>query len=135
MRLGVARHEGGRLSLVQQAFVPDPGRDEAARMVAGSVSDHLSAAVHNLTGDDGRSHLEQSVFADGLTDASVVELERLSNQLWRQVLTAVVKAAEPLEAADRGRGGRRRFRLGMYSFSGPMAPGTGAEPPDGQDHR
>lgn len=136
VRLGVARQEGEQISLVQQAFVPDAGRDEAARMVAGSASDHLSAAVHNLTAGDGRSHLEQSVFADGLTEASVRELEQLSNRLWRNVLTAIVKAAEPLEAADRARGGTRRFRLGMYTFSGPMAPATdGTEPPNQQAER
>lgn len=132
VRLGVARHEGDVVRLVQQAFVPDSRQEEAARMVAGTVSDHLSAAVHNLTGDDGRTHLEQSVFADGLTDASVRELEQLANQLWRQALTAVVKAAEPLEAADRTRGGDRRFRLGLFTYSGPMAPqlDAPANPPE-----
>ncbi|HSV50891.1 MAG TPA: DUF6502 family protein [Burkholderiaceae bacterium] len=122
LRLGVVRDTGERVELVQQAFIPDSHRDEAARMVGGSVSDHLSAAVHNLSGADGKTHLDQSVFADGLSADSVRELERLSNRLWRQVLTSLVKAAEPLEAADRKKGGTRRFRLGMYSFSGPMAP-------------
>lgn len=129
VRLGVALDDGDQVSLVHKAFIPDTTQSEAARMVAGGVADHLAAAVHNLTGTDSKTHLEQSVFANGLSPESVRELEQLANQLWHQVLNATVKAAQPLNDHDEPLGGGMRFRLGMYSYSESVAPGFPPEPP------
>jgi len=125
VRLGVAEDGGAEVRLVRQAFIPDSTHGDAARMVAGSTADHLAAAIQNLTGTDGKTHLEQSVFADGLSPESVRELEQLANQLWRHVLRSSVKLAQPLSDADEAKGGgNMRFRLGMYSYSAPVAPET-----------
>lgn len=130
-RLGVVLEQDGTASLVQRAFAPDPRQDDAARLVAGSVSDHLNAAVHNLTAPPGKTYLEQSVFADGLTAESVHELEQLANQLWHGVLAATVKAAQPLSDRDEALGGRQRIRLGMFCYSAAMEPDDPRNPPGG----
>lgn len=126
LRLGVVREMGNQVELVQQAFIADRGREEAAKMVAGSVADHLNAAVHNLTRPTPKTYLEQSVFADGLRSESIHELEMLANSLWSHVLSTTVKAAQPLADKDEALGGQNRIRIGMYCFSEPVMAQTPA---------
>ncbi|QHI98263.1 hypothetical protein GT347_09810 [Xylophilus rhododendri] len=128
LRLGVAAEEGDFIELRREAFVPDRAHAEAGQMVADSVADHLAAGVHNLTGDGPVRFLEQSVFADQLSEASVRELEALGNQLWKQVLGQMVQAATVLEARDAALGSSpavpradQRIRLGMFCYSTRMA--------------
>jgi hypothetical protein len=120
VRLGVVRVDGGGIELVRKAFAPDPASHESHQMLADSVADHLAAGVHNLTDDAPRKYLEQSVFADGLSAASVRELEQLANQLWKDAMTCMVKAAVPLCEIDEPQGGDQRLRLGMFCYSEPM---------------
>jgi hypothetical protein len=120
VRLGVVREAQGQVSLSRQAFVPDAHSLEAAQMLSQSVADHVAAGVHNLSGPPGRTFLEQSVFADGLTDASIRVLEQQANALWREVLATMVAQAQPLCDQDEALGGTRRLRLGMYCFSAEM---------------
>ena len=89
-------------------------------LLAASVADHIAAGVHNLTTPGSRKFLEQSVFADGLSGVSALQLEQLSNTLWRQVLTGVVNAAVPLCEQDEPNGGNQRIRVGMFCYSAPM---------------
>jgi hypothetical protein len=85
--------------------------------------------VHNLTSDGPRRFLEQSVFADGLSPESVAQLQQLANQLWAQVLDAVVAAAVPLCEQDAHlTQGTQRFRLGLFSYAAPDAAATPATP-------
>jgi hypothetical protein len=120
VRLGVVHEAQGQVTLSRQAFVPDAHSLEAAQMLSQSVADHVAAGVHNLSGPPGRTFLEQSVFADGLTDASIRVLEQQANALWREVLATMVAQAQPLCDQDEALGGSRRLRLGMYCFSTDM---------------
>jgi hypothetical protein len=122
LRLGVVRVQDGVVELVRKAFAPDPASNESHQLLADSVADHLAAGVHNLTDDAPRKYLEQSVFADGLSAASARELEQLANQLWKDVMTCMVKAAIPLCEKDEPQGGDQRLRLGMFCYSEPMEP-------------
>jgi hypothetical protein len=122
VRLGVVRVEDGVIELVRRTFTPDPSRHESHQLLADSVADHLAAGVHNLTDDVPRKYLEQSVFADGLSAASARELAQLANQLWKDVMACVVKAAVPLCEKDESQGGDQRLRLGMFCYSEPMEP-------------
>ena len=129
LRLGVVREDGDHVQLLRDAFVPDRRLKEAGQLLAGSVADHLSAGVHNLTSDGPRRFLEQSVFADGLSPESVAQLQQLANQLWAQVLDAVVAAAVPLCEQDAHlTHGTQRFRLGLFSYAAPDAAATPATP-------
>jgi hypothetical protein len=76
-----------------------------------------------VSGPTGHRYLDQSVFADGLTEASVRELEQLANQLWRNALKTMVDAAQPLCDKDEPLGGTHRIRLGMYCFASDTSTG------------
>jgi len=132
LRLGVVREEAGQVQLLRDAFLPDPRLQEARQLLAGAVADHLAAGVHNLTGTGPGRFLEQSVFADGLSAASVRQLHQLANRLWAEVLERVVAAAVPLCEQDEGLPDTQRFRLGLFSFSapddGPGVEAAAAEP-------
>jgi len=121
VRLGVVREEGESVRLIRDAFVPNPGLEEARALFAGSAVDHLAAGVHNLSGDPGRRFLEQSVFADGLSEASIRELHQLANQIWADALQRVVDQAVPMCERDEGESQPHRFRLGVFSYSAPEA--------------
>lgn len=107
--------------MIRDAFVPNPGLEEARALFAGSAVDHLAAGVHNLSGDPGRRFLEQSVFADGLSEASIRELHQLANQIWADALQRVVDQAVPMCERDEGESRPHRFRLGVFSYSAPEA--------------
>ena len=120
VRLGMAEHEGEQVRLCRSAFVPDQQMTEAGNLLAGSTADHLAAGVHNLSGPGSKKFLEQSVFADGLTEDSVRQLESLAGALWQQVLNAMVRAAVPLNEKDEPAGGDQRIRVGMFCYSEPI---------------
>jgi len=127
VRLGVVREADGTVSLERAAFVPNQRLEETRRLMAGAVADHLAAGVHNLSGDPSHKFLEQSVFADGLSEASVRQLHLLANTLWAQAMQQVVDAAVPLCEADAGLQDQHRFRLGMFSYSAPDPGGNSSE--------
>lgn len=122
VRLGVVREDAGQVHLLRNAFVPDAGQAEARRMMTASVTDHLAAGVANVTQERyGVTFLEQSVFADGLSPESVLELERLAARLWPELMKTLIKAATPLYEADAKAGtGDQRFRMGMFTYSAPI---------------
>lgn len=118
VRLGLAEVEGEEVVLRAQAFVPAPGQDERTALFAANAADHLNAAVHNLSGR-GPKFLEQSVYADGLSAASVEALGLLARELWagdfeRMVAeaTARVHGDDALPPEEAG----MRMRFGVYYF-------------------
>lgn len=117
VRLGVASETDGQVSLLREGFIPQADQRESRQLLAGSVADHLAAGVHNLTTDSPRRFLEQSVFADGLSEESTRQLHRLANDLWAQVLARVVAEAVPLCEQDAQLLHTHRFRLGLFSYS------------------
>ena len=124
-RLGIVRESDGQVELLRDAYVPDASQDEARSLMAGAVSDHLHAGVHNLTTQGQGKFLEQSVFADGLSPESVKQLQQLANSLWAQVLEQVVQAATPLCEQDAEHPDPQRFRLGLFSYSAADAQAKG----------
>jgi hypothetical protein len=124
VRLGLVAEDGAQVRLLQQAFTPDPSKDEAQQLFAANVADHVAAGLQNLRPTSQpaplapqKSFLEQSVFADGLSAESVETLHQLSNTLWREVLERVVQAATPLCEQDKHAPQPERFRLGLFSYS------------------
>ena len=129
-RLGLARLDADTdtVHLLQHAFVP---RDDEARMVeflSRNVGDHLSGAVANVLAEK-RKHFVQAVFADELSDESLVVAIKLINAQWRALMAAVVPELEALIDNDRvaGRIADQRLRVGLYSYSEAM-PVPPAEP-------
>jgi hypothetical protein len=128
-RLGLARHDADSdtVHLLKEAFVP---RDDQVRMfgfLGKNVGDHLAAGVANVL-DDEHQHFEQAVFADELSDTSIVAAKKLVNTQWRALMAAVVPELEALIESDRLTRERdaahradRRLRIGLYSYDAPMA--------------
>ena len=125
-RLGLVRETEGQVHLQRQAFVPDARSQQARRLMAGSVADHMHAGMHNLSTEGEGRFLEQSVFADGLSPESVKQLHQLANALWAQALQQVVEAAKPMCERDAQHPAPQRFRLGHFSYSAPEEDPSGA---------
>jgi hypothetical protein len=123
LRLGLAVHdiEQDTVALARESFVP---RGDAARMagfLGANVGDHLSAAVANVLGD-GRQHFEQALFADGLSESSLLALREHVARHWRALTEDLVPRLEQMIAADEkaGVGAGQRLRLGLFSFEAPV---------------
>ena len=122
-RLGLARVEGELVHLVRDSFVPS---DDGARMLGfmgTNVGDHLRAAVANVLAHDP-PHLEQAIFADELSPASLAAFRELMRTQWKALLAATVPALQSLIDDDRaaGRPADQRVRVGLYTFHDKMAP-------------
>ena len=154
LRLGLAAHDRERdtVRLLREAFVP---QGDAAGMVAvlgRNVGAHLDAAVDNLLIDNHR-HLEQALYADGLSEASMAEFRTLMREQWRALLATMVPALEALVARDELPASvadtaspadasnpadpaeppiRHRVRLGLYTHSCPLADAAGTPNPTDQ---
>lgn len=97
----------------RDGFVPPAGSRELLELFAGNLSDHASAAVANLLGNT--PHLEQSVFAEGITRESAEHLGELARKLWSQARSEMIAEASRRYAADRHRGDATyRARFGAY---------------------
>ena len=156
LRLGLAAHDAQRDSvrLVRDAFVPQGDAGRMAAVLGRNVGSHLDSAVDNLLLGD-RRHLEQAVFAGGLSEASVREFRQLAGDQWQAVLGRLVPALEALlarddadlaaHAAQAGAAAlapnappppaRHQVRLGLYTHTDapplqPPAPAAADAPPD-----
>jgi Family of unknown function (DUF6502) len=110
------------VSLTQAAFVP---RGDWARMtafLADNVGDHLRAASANVL-NSGKEHMEQAIFADELSVQSLQAFREMMAAQWQQMLDSLVPQLEQFIADDKqaGRIQNQRVRIGLYTWSQPMA--------------
>lgn len=137
VRLGVVRRvepraKGGseRVELCMAAFVPSKDAADMLHLLSDNVGDHLAAAVHNVLAS-GTPMLEQSVFADNLTPASVDAIGALARGIWSKALRELVHQAGGLSASDAPQpGADQRVRVGMYFYraSGGTPDARGSQP-------
>jgi hypothetical protein len=132
LRLGVVRLDGETVVPLATSFVPAEAFAEMVELFSANAADHLAAAVHNLT-LDAPKFLEQSVFADGLTEASARELASVAREAWAQAFATMVARASQRVEGDRDLAGTHRMRFGAYFFSesktkDPVASADGDEP-------
>ncbi len=120
-RLGLVDVVDDTVTLRHDSVVPAGDSGRAYRFLGSNVGDHLAAAVDNVLGETP-PHVEQAVFADELSDESMVAFRDLAKAQWQNLLAAAVPALQALVDADAqaGRGSRRRVRLGLYAFSDAM---------------
>jgi hypothetical protein len=118
--LGLVEHdpEHDTVSLARDTFVP---RSDAARMLGflgANVGDHASASVENVL-TDGNRHFEQAIFADELSEQSLLKTRAVIRDQWRALIDAVVPVLEKMIDDDRARNRPRnhRLRIGLYSFN------------------
>jgi hypothetical protein len=118
LRLGMVTIDGrDRVVLNQRAFVPPPGSQEMLYFFSRNAHDHLAAAVANLLGRDP-TFLEQAIFADDLSEASVAEIEAAVKSEWQALVRNVVPKASRLDRRDaEQRDTGHRMRFGIYFYS------------------
>jgi hypothetical protein len=116
-RLGVvARQDDGYVSLKTTAFVPKEGLSESFHFLAANVSDHLSAAVHNLAPDRSTPlMLDQSAFSQDLSLEQAEQLQQQARRLWATALQQFLQTATVAEQRSQGaEGAKHRVRFGVY---------------------
>lgn len=126
LRLGVVHEADGQVLLHGQGFAPQQGFEETAWLLADNLHDHAAAATANLQGDG--HFLEQAVFVDQLSPASVAQLQAAAQTAWRQAFQTVMASAQEQFDHDAARlppeQRSQRARFGVYFFSAPMAADT-----------
>jgi hypothetical protein len=100
----------------KSSFVPTEGYTEMAAFMANNLGDHAAAACANLAGQE-IPFLEQSVFADGLTEDSIELLAVLARQSWKRIFDDAVALATHRSARDETLEGNKRMRLGVYFYA------------------
>jgi hypothetical protein len=100
------------------------------------VADHIAACAHNLTlarqNPDASDHspgvlphLENSMYAKGLSDASIAQLASLAREVWKPAFQQMVSAAQQRysldsqSATESSTTPRGRMRFGVYFYSEP----------------
>jgi Family of unknown function (DUF6502) len=131
-RLGLARLDDAAdtVALQGDAFVPRGDRVRMLGFLGENVGDHLRAAVDNVLANDRPPHLEQALFAEGLTAASLEALRPLLREQWARLRQAVVPALEAEVAAGAAAADARgRVRLGLYAYQEMPVPEGGLGTP------
>jgi Family of unknown function (DUF6502) len=127
VRLGLVRLQGEMVELKAQSFVPTSDDAELLALFAANAGDHLAAAVHNLTTTQPR-FLEQSVFADGLSEQSAKELHKIARVLWAKAFERMVAEATKRCKADHATPAPNRIRFGVYYYGEPQGESGKEEP-------
>lgn len=118
LRLGHVALDGERVVVLAASFVPSARLDDMTALFSSNAADHIAAAVSNLT-TNAPKFLEQSIYADGLTPASIGHLHDAARQAWATAFDAVVTQARERVDADADSEGDLRMRFGVYFFSEP----------------
>ncbi len=116
-RLGMARVENDKVYLLHDSFVPQGDVERMLRLLGHNVGDHLRAAVTNVLSDI-TPHLEQAIFTDELSHASMDDFRELMRTQWKALLAATVPALQRMIDVDRaaGRSPDHRVRVGLYTY-------------------
>jgi Family of unknown function (DUF6502) len=130
LRLGIVQLDGDDVVPQSAAFVPAAGLAEMTALFSANAGDHVAAAVHNLT-EGGPKFLEQSVFANGLTQASARQLEETAREAWAQSFEKFAGQAKERLKADAGSAENHRIRFGVYFYAEAVAAAPSA--PAGND--
>jgi hypothetical protein len=124
IRLGIARHDDAAdtITLLLEAFVPRADWAQMLGFLGSNVGDHLRAAVTNVLGT-GSEHFEQALLADEMSVESVGKARHLIAEQWRRLMTTLGPELQGLidEDAKHQRAQDQALRIGLYSFSRPMA--------------
>ena len=124
MRLGlVTLDKKDRAVPSRKAFIPERGTDEMIYYFGQNAHDHLAAAAQNLLGMQP-AFLEQGIFGDALSGASVTELDELVRKEWQRLVRELVPRANALDKRDAKSGQHdMRMRFGIYFYAENKQPG------------
>jgi hypothetical protein len=123
VRLGLAEVHGETVRLRAGTYVPREDFAKTLSYIRANVADHIASAAQNLRavqkGEPG-PFLEQSLYADELSEESVLELQRLARRIWESALRRMFALAnERTRIDERGSPGTQlmRMRFGAYFYS------------------
>ncbi len=128
VRLGaVDVGDDGLVRLKSHGFVPKDGLRESFHFLADNVSEHLSAAVHNMNpyrqSNDMPPKLEQCIFSHNLSREQVDELHNLARNLWSKSLQPFLQAATVAEQRSQSSPEPLyQIRFGVYFNDSPVKP-------------
>lgn len=128
IRLGaVDTGDDGLVRLKSHGFVPKDGLRESFHFLADNVSEHLSAAVHNMNpyrqSNDMPPKLEQCIFSHNLSREQVDELHNLARNLWSKSLQPFLEAATVAEQRSQSSPEPLyQIRFGVYFNDSPVKP-------------
>jgi hypothetical protein len=131
VRLGLAEVQAETVRLRAGIYVPREDVALTLGYVRTNLADHIAAAAANLRAVEKGSEgpfLEQSLYADELSDESVKELQRLARRIWESALRRMFALAnERARIDERGSPGSQlmRMRFGAYFYSEAATPLTG----------
>ncbi len=119
-RLGLVRLDGDSVIPESASFVPAAGLAEMTALFSANAADHLAAAVHNLT-ETGPKFLEQSLFANGLSEASTQLIGQTARNAWKRTFDELAAQTRARLEADKNTPDNFRIRCGVYFYSEPVA--------------
>ena len=119
LRLGAVTEGEDGIALSASGFAPRQGFAEMSELFAANLADHAHAASANLQGE--ANFLEQAMYLDRITPASVQRLQRAAKEAWRRALPPVLAEAQACSDADgadaKAPGTGHRVRFGVYFYS------------------
>jgi hypothetical protein len=119
-RLNIVRVDENQLvHLNASAFVPANEFADLAFFFGRNLHDHLATSAHNLLGERPPM-LEQAVYHEKLSPASVERLSALSRKLGSEALVKINRKAFEYSERDKGHvGAHQRITFGVYFHSAP----------------
>ncbi len=118
----VEETQAGNIALRAHAFVPQPEQKQMLEFLARNLSDHAWAATSNMRGDS-EPFLEQSVYGQALSEATISTLQTKARSLWKEMFEQFVQTATILEEQDHKiPNANQRFRMGIYFYSEAQPP-------------
>ena len=122
LKLAIWNQDTDSVILQRRAFVPDGDFDHMLRLLAENVGEHFTAAVENL--DNGRTHLEQAMFADELSAESIEFLKPLLSARWHRLASELLPILSQRIENDRTarRAQNHKIRIGFYTYSDAVPP-------------
>lgn len=116
----VEQDDAGALRLLTHAFLPSGGGAEQVAAYQATLSAHLTAATQNLLAESGaRRNFDRAVRYSHLSDASVEELRKISDEKAQALLQEINALARDLQERDQNGGHAGRFAMGAYVLPTP----------------
>lgn len=115
LRLGLVEITGeGLLELKAREFVPKGSLPAKTELMANIISDHVSAAVHNVRGDSA-PFFDRRVRVEGLTPEALLKLRALVEERGMAFLQELNAAAAKLTEGE-AEGPTHRMSIGLFEY-------------------
>ena len=117
LNLGIVTlNNSNQVQLCIDGFIPKQGFDEKAFFVGHNIADHLSAASKNLL-SESPDFFERCVYYDGLSNDSIIALQKMIEEHGMNTLKAINERAMQLKRSDMAKDEiKQRINIGLYLY-------------------